>query len=82
MIDFKNGSQENKTLSLTTDKCIALYARMLKKNLAYLRGYFVCFLGVLRGERAHCKNNGRGSFNREDSTLQTSSRTVHTRTCT
>ena len=23
------------------------------------------FLGVLRGERAHCKNNGRGFFNRE-----------------
>ena len=23
------------------------------------------FLGVLRGECAHCKNNGRGFFNRE-----------------
>ena len=22
------------------------------------------FLGVLKGERAHCKNNGRGFFNR------------------
>ena len=25
----------------------------------------MCFIGVLRGEHAHCKNNGRGFFNRE-----------------
>ena len=64
----KNGAQEKKTLSLTTGKRIA--AKLctqgcLKRTWLTSQGIFVRFLGVLRGERAHCKNNGRGFFNRE-----------------
>ena len=44
----------------------ALYARMLKKRPGLPRRVFMCAsLESLRGERAHCKNNGRGFFNRE-----------------
>ena len=61
----KNGTQEKKTLSLTTGKRIA--AKLCTQGRTWLtsEGIFVRFLGVLRGERAHCKNNGRGFFNRE-----------------
>ena len=36
----------------------------LKRTWLTSQGIFVRFLGVLRGEHAHCKNNGRG-FNQE-----------------
>ena len=60
-------AQEKKTLSLTTGKRIA--AKLctqgcLKRTWFTSEGIFVHFLGVLKGERAHCKNNGRGFFNR------------------
>ena len=64
----KNGAQEKKTLSLKTGKRIA--AKLctqgcLKRTWLTSEGIFVRFLGVLRGECAHCKNNGRDFFNRE-----------------
>ena len=64
----KNGAQEKKTLSLMTGKRIA--AKLctqgcLKRTWLTSEGIFVHFLGVLRGERAHFKNNGRSFFNRE-----------------
>ena len=60
----KNGAQEKKTLSLATGKRIA--AKLctqgcLKRTWLTSEGIFVRFLGVLRGERAHCKNNGLAS---------------------
>ena len=64
----KNGAQEKKTLSLTTGKRIATKLctqGCLKRTWLTSEGIFVHFLGVLRGERAHCKNNGRDFFNRE-----------------
>ena len=64
----KNGAQEKKTLSLMTGKRIATkfcMQRCLKRTWLTSEGIFVRFLGVLRGEHAHCKNNGHGFFNRE-----------------
>ena len=62
------GAQEKKMLSLTTGKGIAAKfctQGCLKRTWLTSEGIFVRFLAVLRGERAHCKNNGRGFFNRE-----------------
>ena len=60
----KNGTQEKKMLSLTTGKRIA--AKLctqgcLKRTWLTSEGIFVRFLGVQRGERAHCKNMGVAS---------------------
>ena len=60
LLNCKNGAQEKKTLSLTTGKRIAVKhctQGCLKRTWLTSEGIFVRFLGVLRGERAHCKNN-------------------------